>query len=279
MQLQDVPHMGLDAAIGFRIDSITPQRVTGSLPATTDVLGPDGSVHRGVLSSAIESAASVAAAAHVGDAGQVVGVANSTSYFATVTSGTITEPVSVDGERQEWLVRVTDDAGRLMAQGTFSSSPSGMLARSQPRASPEPAPPSRSGSTCARFQGRPAAGPLVTIGGGHSGEERAAGTTPAPSCAGPFPTALAHAGRWCDSGARSKNSASDESDRRGCTTSAARSAAAGGVDERSRRCPSRRRTPEDGIRRVPPAGPTVGRGRAAGVGQRRRPRVRGARDG
>ncbi len=120
MQREDVPHMGLDAAIGFRIDSITPQRVTGSLPVTTDVLGPDGSVHRGVLSSAIESAASVAAAAHVGDAGQVVGVANSTSYFATVTSGTITavaEPVSVDGERQEWLVRVTDDAGRLMAQG------------------------------------------------------------------------------------------------------------------------------------------------------------------
>jgi 1,4-dihydroxy-2-naphthoyl-CoA hydrolase len=120
MQPEDVPHMGLDAAIGFRIESIAPELVTGSLPVTSDVLGADGSVHRGVLSSAIESTASVAAAAHVGDAGHVVGVANSTSYFATVTSGKITavaEPVSLQDERQEWVVRVTDDAGGLLAQG------------------------------------------------------------------------------------------------------------------------------------------------------------------
>jgi 1,4-dihydroxy-2-naphthoyl-CoA hydrolase len=120
MQPEDIPHMGLDAAIGFRIDSIAPQRVTGSLPVTTDVLAADGSVHRGVLSSAIESVASVAAAAHIGDTGRVVGVANSTSYFATASSGTVTataEPVSLQADRQDWVVRVTDDAGRLLAQG------------------------------------------------------------------------------------------------------------------------------------------------------------------
>jgi 1,4-dihydroxy-2-naphthoyl-CoA hydrolase len=120
MQPEDIPHTGLDAAIGFRIDSITPQRVTGSLRVTTDALGPEGSVHRGVLSSAVESVASVAAAAHIGDTGRVVGVANSTSYFATVSSGTVTataEPVSLLADRQEWVVRVRDEAGRLLAQG------------------------------------------------------------------------------------------------------------------------------------------------------------------
>jgi 1,4-dihydroxy-2-naphthoyl-CoA hydrolase len=120
MQLDEIPHMGLDATIGLHIDSIDHERVTGSFPVTPEVLGPDGGLHRGVLSSTVESLASIAAAAYVGDTGRVVGVANSTSYFATTSSGTVTavaEPVSLQPERQEWAVRVTDAGGLLLAQG------------------------------------------------------------------------------------------------------------------------------------------------------------------
>lgn len=120
MQLSDVPHTGLDAVLGLRVTSIANDRVTASLPVSAQLLDSDGSVHRGVVSSAIESVASIAAAARLGDAGHVVGVANSTSHFATVTGGSLTltaEPVSVLSDRQQWEVRVADDAGGLVAQG------------------------------------------------------------------------------------------------------------------------------------------------------------------
>ncbi len=102
MQPEDVPHMGLDAEIGFRVESIEPDRVTGSFRVTPALFGRDGSLHRGVLSATVGSIASVAAASRVGDMDQVVDVTNSTSYFATVSSGTVSlvaEPVQVTPER------------------------------------------------------------------------------------------------------------------------------------------------------------------------------------
>ncbi len=120
MQAADVPHVGLDEAIGLHVDAIDADRVVGSFQVSAKVLAGDGSVHRGVMSSVIESIASVAGAAHLGAAGRVVGVTNSTSYFATVASGSVTvvaEPVSRQTDRQHWVVRVTDERGRLLAQG------------------------------------------------------------------------------------------------------------------------------------------------------------------
>jgi 1,4-dihydroxy-2-naphthoyl-CoA hydrolase len=120
MQAAGVAHMGLDEAIGLRVDTVEADRVAGSFQVTAKVLGRDGSVHRGVLSSVIESIASVAGAAHLGAAGRVVGVTNSTSYFASVASGSVTvvaEPVSRQMDRQHWVVRVTDERGGLLAQG------------------------------------------------------------------------------------------------------------------------------------------------------------------
>ncbi|MDP9436078.1 MAG: PaaI family thioesterase [Actinomycetota bacterium] len=120
MQPEDVPHMGLDAEIGFRVESIEPDRVTGSFRVTPALFGRDGSLHRGVLSATVGSIASVAAASRVGDMDQVVDVTNSTSYFATVSSGTVSlvaEPVQVTPERQEWIVRAKGDAGDLLAHG------------------------------------------------------------------------------------------------------------------------------------------------------------------
>lgn len=57
---------------------------------------------------------------HVGDRGHVVGVANSTAHFLAPVDGTmdvVAEPVSLQPDRQQWLVRVTDAAGELVAQG------------------------------------------------------------------------------------------------------------------------------------------------------------------
>lgn len=120
MQVSDVPHVGLDAEIGLRVTSIGQGRVTARLPLGLRLLGASGTVHHGVLSSAIESVASIAAAAQLGDSGHVVGVSNSTSYFRETSEGTldvVAEPVCCQRDRQQWLVRVTDEAGELVAQG------------------------------------------------------------------------------------------------------------------------------------------------------------------
>lgn len=120
MQVSDVPHVGLDAEIGLRVTSIDGDRVTAQLPLDPRLLGASGSTHHGVLSSAIESVASIAAAAHLGDSGHVVGVSNSTSHFRETSDGTlevVAEPVCCQRDRQQWLVLITDDAGELVAQG------------------------------------------------------------------------------------------------------------------------------------------------------------------
>lgn len=120
MQPEDIPDTGLNALIGLKFTAIEPSSVTASLTITPEVLGGDGSVHHGVLSSAVEAVASVAAAAHLGDGGHVVGVANSTSFFRDASSGTLAitaEPVSRLVDRQQWLVRVLDQSGLLLAQG------------------------------------------------------------------------------------------------------------------------------------------------------------------
>jgi 1,4-dihydroxy-2-naphthoyl-CoA hydrolase len=120
MRPEDVPHTGLDAVIGLRVTAIDADSLTACLVVTPELLGSHGAVHHGVLSSAIESVASIAAAAHLGDRGHVVGVANATSFFRRASSGTLAveaEPVSRLVDRQQWLVRVLDQSGGLLAQG------------------------------------------------------------------------------------------------------------------------------------------------------------------
>lgn len=120
MQASDVPFVGLDATLGLRVVSLQEGRVEARLPVTPVLLGADGTVHHGAISSAVESVASIAAAAHLGDEGNVVGVSNTTSHFLSAREGTLTavaEPVSRLRDRQLWTVRVTDEAGELLAQG------------------------------------------------------------------------------------------------------------------------------------------------------------------
>lgn len=120
MHVSDVPHTGLDAEMGLRVVALEEDRVAARLPITPRLLAPNGQVHHGVISSAIESIASIAAAAYLGDRGNVVGVSNTTSHVLAVSAGTlevVAEPVSRLDDRQLWTVHVTGEAGELLAQG------------------------------------------------------------------------------------------------------------------------------------------------------------------
>lgn len=120
MDLSDVPHTGLDAVVGLRVTAIEADRVVAAFETADHLLDATGTLHKGVLSSVIESAASVAAAAWFADRGHVVGVSNTTSHFAPVARGSlqvVAEPVDRQAARQHWSVRVMDDQGRLVSRG------------------------------------------------------------------------------------------------------------------------------------------------------------------
>lgn len=121
MQLSDIPHVGLDALMGLRVTALEPDRVTGSLEVTPDLLDGSGTLHRGVISSVVESLASIAGAAWFAGRGHVVGVSNTTAHFTAVGAGVVTgvaEPVDRRSTRQVWVVSLTDQDGQLVSQGT-----------------------------------------------------------------------------------------------------------------------------------------------------------------
>lgn len=121
MELADVPHVGLDELMGLRVTALEPDRVTGSLEVTPDLLDATGALHRGVVSSVVESLASIAGAAWFAGRGSVVGVSNTTAHFTGVRAGVVTgvaEPVDRRSTRQVWVVSLTDEDGRLVSQGT-----------------------------------------------------------------------------------------------------------------------------------------------------------------
>jgi uncharacterized protein (TIGR00369 family) len=68
----------------------------------------------------VETAASIAAAAWLGERGQVVGVNNSTDFLRAVREGTlhaVAEPVHRGRLQQLWLVEIRDPDDRLIARG------------------------------------------------------------------------------------------------------------------------------------------------------------------
>ena len=122
MEPSDIPHVGLDARLGLRVTAVGPERVAAGFEVTPDLLDGGGSLHRGVVSAAVETAASVAAAAWYEDRGRVVGVSNTTSHFASTGAGhvdVVAEPVALLDVRQVWAVSVV--AGDvLLARGTVA---------------------------------------------------------------------------------------------------------------------------------------------------------------
>ena len=111
---------GFVELLGLRFDEVTPDRVAISWDITPALHQPYGIVHGGVYASVVETAASIAAAAWLGDRGQVVGVNNSTDFLRAVREGTlhaVAEPVHRGRLQQLWLVEIRDETERLVARG------------------------------------------------------------------------------------------------------------------------------------------------------------------
>ena len=111
---------GFGELLGLRFDDVTPDRVAISWDVTPALHQPYGIVHGGVYASVVETAASIAAAAWLGERGQVVGVSNSTDFLRAVREGTlhaVAEPVHRGRLQQLWLVEIRDESERLVARG------------------------------------------------------------------------------------------------------------------------------------------------------------------
>ena len=109
------------AGAGLVVDSAGGTRVVGHISLGPDHHTPWGTVHGGVYTTAVESAASIGASLAVRDRGQfAVGVHNATDFLRSATSGraeVIAEPLQQGRVQQLWLVTITDERGRTLARG------------------------------------------------------------------------------------------------------------------------------------------------------------------
>lgn len=111
---------GLDSHLGLRLVDASDERAVLEWTVSPQLTQAYGLVHGGTYCTAVESAASIAAAVWFGDRGRVVGVSNSTDFYRAVTEGTLratATPVHRGRSQQVWRVAVTDEQDRLVAQG------------------------------------------------------------------------------------------------------------------------------------------------------------------
>jgi len=122
-QLPDLDGVGrFLTALGMKIESVQPNRVTASMEVGLDHRTPWGVVHGGTYTTAIESVASVGASAAVLERGQfAVGVNNNTDFVRPLVKGRVrivAEPIHQGATQQLWEVSITkEDDGKLVAHG------------------------------------------------------------------------------------------------------------------------------------------------------------------
>jgi uncharacterized protein (TIGR00369 family) len=106
--------------VGMRMVAATADRAVLEWDVTDDLHQPYGILHGGVYCTAVETAASWAAALWHGERGRVVGVSNTTDFLRAVSAGRLTAtatPVHRGRSQQLWQVDVTDSSSRLVARG------------------------------------------------------------------------------------------------------------------------------------------------------------------
>jgi 1,4-dihydroxy-2-naphthoyl-CoA hydrolase len=112
---------GFVVQAGLFVDAVFPDRVTGHIDLGPEHHTPWGIIHGGVYATAVESAASIGAAAAVRDRGQVaVGLTNTTHFLRSLSAGRVeVEAVALFQGRthQLWRADITDESGRLVAHG------------------------------------------------------------------------------------------------------------------------------------------------------------------
>jgi 1,4-dihydroxy-2-naphthoyl-CoA hydrolase len=108
--------------VDARFETVTPDRVSGTIAADERHHQPWGLVHGGLYTSAIETFATIGAFQSVRDRGQqVVGVSNATDFLRPHRSGrlkVVAVPIHVGRTYQLWQVEIrrTDD-DELVARG------------------------------------------------------------------------------------------------------------------------------------------------------------------
>ncbi len=111
---------GFDGAIGLVYTEVTADRVRAEWTVTPSLHQPAGIMHGGVLCSVVESLASLGATAWLGERGHVVGVNNNTDFLRASRTGRLSAeavPVHRGRTQQLWQVDISNDAGKLVAQG------------------------------------------------------------------------------------------------------------------------------------------------------------------
>lgn len=112
----------LDRQLGLTYGEITADGGSAHLDIHPQLLQAAGIVHGGVYCSIIESLASLSAFVWLTDngGGSVVGVNNNTDFLRAISSGTVTAvstPIYRGRRQQLWRVVITEDDGRMVAQG------------------------------------------------------------------------------------------------------------------------------------------------------------------
>jgi 1,4-dihydroxy-2-naphthoyl-CoA hydrolase len=108
-----------DGLYGLKVDSISDEEVTATVPVRDQVKQPMGLVHGGLYASIAESLASMATAMAVaGDGKQAMGLSNATSFLRPITDGTVhatARRLHRGRSTWVWVVEITDDQGRRCA--------------------------------------------------------------------------------------------------------------------------------------------------------------------
>ncbi|OZD10308.1 thioesterase [Rhodococcus sp. 06-235-1A] len=119
-QLTELCARGFDGVVGLRYLEVSGDDVRAEWTVTPQLHQPAGIMHGGVLCSVVESVASIGGSAWFGSRGHVVGVNNSTDFVRATRSGTLTahgHPIHRGRTQQLWQVDISDESGRLVAQG------------------------------------------------------------------------------------------------------------------------------------------------------------------
>jgi uncharacterized protein (TIGR00369 family) len=113
----------LDQTLGLLVTEASGQEVVAELEVTDRLMQGYGIVHGGVYCAITETVCSIGAALTVGLEHQVVGVSNHTHFIRAVRGGSLTaraRPVDRVDDHVTWQSTITDDRGRVVAEGTVN---------------------------------------------------------------------------------------------------------------------------------------------------------------
>jgi 1,4-dihydroxy-2-naphthoyl-CoA hydrolase len=111
---------GFVGLLGLRLAESSEDHVVIRWPVRPELLQADGTVHRGVFCTVVETAASAAASSWLDGAGRAVPVSMQTDFVADAREGELTataRPIHRGRSQQLWTVDILDAAARLIVRG------------------------------------------------------------------------------------------------------------------------------------------------------------------